>query len=128
MVTMPTEADWNNPELRTYIEEALPGNAKYTVEERLKVMSLAQDLAASRMTGTLGRNGTTESGNGMIDSIRPTISVMTTGRRRLSDVSMTVMPARGCVGASTAAGSDGVTADCCPGRDMADLPDEPGGS
>ena len=35
------------------MEEALPGNSKYTVEERLKVMGLAQDLAASRLTGTL---------------------------------------------------------------------------
>ena len=53
MVTMPTEADWNNPDLRKHIEDALPGNTKYTVEERLKVMNLAQDLAASRLTGTL---------------------------------------------------------------------------
>lgn len=53
IVTMPTEADWDNPELRKYIEDALPGNTKYTVEERLKVMNLAQDLAASRLTGTL---------------------------------------------------------------------------
>lgn len=53
MVTMPTEADWNNPDLRKHIEEALPGNTKYSVEERLKVMNLAQDLAASRLTGTL---------------------------------------------------------------------------
>ena len=53
IVTMPTEADWKNPELRGYIEEALAGNATYTVEERLKAMNLAQDLAASRLTGTL---------------------------------------------------------------------------
>jgi 4-hydroxybutyryl-CoA dehydratase/vinylacetyl-CoA-Delta-isomerase len=53
IVTMPTEADWNNLELREYIEEALPANPKYTVEERLKVMNLAQDLAASRLTGSL---------------------------------------------------------------------------
>ncbi len=53
IVTMPTEADWKNPDLRKHIEDALPGSTKYTVEERLKVMSLAQDLAASRLTGTL---------------------------------------------------------------------------
>jgi 4-hydroxybutyryl-CoA dehydratase / vinylacetyl-CoA-Delta-isomerase len=53
LVTMPTEADWNNPELRPHIEEALAGSPDYTVEERLKVMALAQDLAASRLTGTL---------------------------------------------------------------------------
>ncbi len=53
LVTMPTEADWNNPELRPHIEEALSGSPDYSVEERLKVMGLAQDLAASRLTGTL---------------------------------------------------------------------------
>lgn len=53
IVTMPTEADWRNPELRGHIEEALAGSAKYTVEERLRVMHLAQELAASRLTGTL---------------------------------------------------------------------------
>jgi 4-hydroxybutyryl-CoA dehydratase/vinylacetyl-CoA-Delta-isomerase len=53
VATMPTEADWNNPALRPYIDEGLRGNARYTTEERLRVMSLAQDLAASRLTGTL---------------------------------------------------------------------------
>jgi len=51
--TMPTEADWGNPELRKYIDESLQGNPKYTTEEKLRVMNLAQDLAASRLTGTL---------------------------------------------------------------------------
>ena len=51
--TMPTEADWNHPELRKYIDESLQGSPKYTTEERLKVLNLAQDLAASRLTGTL---------------------------------------------------------------------------
>ena len=53
MVTMPTEADWNNPELRPHIESALKGASKYTTEQRLRAMNLAQDLAASRMTGSL---------------------------------------------------------------------------
>jgi 4-hydroxybutyryl-CoA dehydratase/vinylacetyl-CoA-Delta-isomerase len=53
LVTMPTEADWNNPELKPYIEDALAGSPEYTVEDRLKVMHLAQDLVASRLTGTL---------------------------------------------------------------------------
>lgn len=51
--TMPTEADWNQAELRKYIEQGLQGNPRYTTEERLRVMNLAQDLAASRLTGTL---------------------------------------------------------------------------
>jgi aromatic ring hydroxylase len=50
---MPTEADWNHPELREYIERGLRGSPDYTTEERLRVMNLAQDLAASRLTGTL---------------------------------------------------------------------------
>jgi 4-hydroxybutyryl-CoA dehydratase/vinylacetyl-CoA-Delta-isomerase len=53
MVTMPTEADWNNPELRPYIEDGFRANENYTTEERLRVMNLAQDLAASRLTGSL---------------------------------------------------------------------------
>jgi 4-hydroxybutyryl-CoA dehydratase/vinylacetyl-CoA-Delta-isomerase len=53
VVTMPTESDWNNPELRKYIEEGLQGSSTYTTEDRLRAMHLAQDLAASRMTGTL---------------------------------------------------------------------------
>ena len=53
VATMPTEADWNNPELRKYIDRALRGSAKYTTEERLRAMNLVQDLAASRTTGTL---------------------------------------------------------------------------
>jgi 4-hydroxybutyryl-CoA dehydratase/vinylacetyl-CoA-Delta-isomerase len=50
---MPTEADWNNPELRPHIESALKGGPKYTTEQRLRAMNLAQDLAASRLTGSL---------------------------------------------------------------------------
>jgi len=53
IATMPTEADWNHPELREYIERGLRGSPGYTTEERLRVMNLAQDLAASRLTGTL---------------------------------------------------------------------------
>ena len=53
IVTMPTEADWKNPELKPYLEESLRANENYTTEDRLRVMNLAQDLAASRLTGTL---------------------------------------------------------------------------
>lgn len=51
--TMPTEADWNNPELRPYINSALRGSEKYSTEERLRALNLVQDLAASRTTGTI---------------------------------------------------------------------------
>ncbi len=53
IVTMPTEADWSNPYLRPYIEEELRGSSRYSTEYRLRVMSLVQDLAASRLTGTM---------------------------------------------------------------------------
>lgn len=53
VATMPTEADWNHPELRKYIKPALRGNPRYTTEERLRAMHLVQDLAASRATGTI---------------------------------------------------------------------------
>ena len=53
VATMPTEADWENPELRKYIEPALRGNPKYSTEERLRALNLVQDLAASRATGTI---------------------------------------------------------------------------
>ena len=53
VATMPTEADWENSELRKYIEPALRGNPKYSTEERLRALNLVQDLAASRATGTI---------------------------------------------------------------------------
>ncbi len=53
IATMPTEADWNNPELKKYIEKALRANPDYTTEQRIRALSLAQDLAASRLTGTI---------------------------------------------------------------------------
>ncbi|MCP3923482.1 MAG: hypothetical protein GY714_12960 [Desulfobacterales bacterium] len=53
IATMPTEADYNNPKLKKYIESALKGSSKYTTEERFRALNLAQDLAASRLTGTI---------------------------------------------------------------------------
>jgi len=53
IVTMPTEADWDNLQLREYLEPALRGNPAYTTEERLRAIQLVQDLASSRLTGIL---------------------------------------------------------------------------
>jgi 4-hydroxybutyryl-CoA dehydratase/vinylacetyl-CoA-Delta-isomerase len=53
VAAIPTEADWNNPELRKYIDKALRGSAEYTTEERLRALNLVQDLAASRTTGSI---------------------------------------------------------------------------
>jgi aromatic ring hydroxylase len=41
------------PRLQLHIQESLQGSPEYTTEERLRVLNLAQDLAASRLTGTL---------------------------------------------------------------------------
>ncbi|MFH1135993.1 MAG: 4-hydroxyphenylacetate 3-hydroxylase N-terminal domain-containing protein [Pseudomonadota bacterium] len=51
--TMPTEDDWQNPDLRKYLETHLRGGAGFSTEERLRVLNLVQDLAASRLTGTI---------------------------------------------------------------------------
>ncbi len=53
IVTLPTEADWNNPELQPYLEKGFKGSESYSTEDRLKAVYLAQDLAASRATGTI---------------------------------------------------------------------------
>jgi 4-hydroxybutyryl-CoA dehydratase/vinylacetyl-CoA-Delta-isomerase len=53
VATMPTEEDWNNPELRKYIDQALAGSGGCTTEDRLRVLHLVQDLAASRTTGAI---------------------------------------------------------------------------
>jgi 4-hydroxybutyryl-CoA dehydratase/vinylacetyl-CoA-Delta-isomerase len=51
IVTMPTENDYRNPKLKALIDTYLSGNAKYTTEERLRVLYLAQEIAASTFTG-----------------------------------------------------------------------------
>ena len=53
VTTMPTEADWQNPALRPYIERHLAAGPGYSTEDRLRALNLCQDLAASRLTGTI---------------------------------------------------------------------------
>lgn len=52
-VTMPTEADYDNPATSGYIERYLKGKADVPTEQRLRALELIQDLAASRLTGWL---------------------------------------------------------------------------
>jgi len=51
IVTMPTEQDYKNPTIKAWMDTYLAGNPKYTTEERLRVLYLAQEVAASRWTG-----------------------------------------------------------------------------
>ncbi len=51
LVTQPTYQDWQNPELRPYLEKSLGGANGYTAEERLKLMSYAHHIIASDFHG-----------------------------------------------------------------------------
>jgi len=47
ITTMPTYLDWQNPEIHDYLEHYLGASAKYTSEERMRVVQLAHDMVAS---------------------------------------------------------------------------------
>ncbi|MFH0844005.1 MAG: 4-hydroxyphenylacetate 3-hydroxylase C-terminal domain-containing protein [Pseudomonadota bacterium] len=47
IVTMPSDADYENPETRHYIEKYLRGSADFTTEERIRAIRLIEDMAAS---------------------------------------------------------------------------------
>ena len=51
IVTMPTELDYKNPATKEYMDTYLHGSNDFTAEERLRVLSLAQEVGASRFTG-----------------------------------------------------------------------------
>ena len=53
VVTMPTELDYKNPVTKEYMDTYLHGSNDFTTEERLRVLSLAQEVCASRFTGYL---------------------------------------------------------------------------
>ena len=53
IVTMPTELDYKNPATKEYMDTYLHGSNDFTTEERLRVLSLAQEVGASRFTGYL---------------------------------------------------------------------------
>ena len=44
MVTMPSESDWNTPELRPYLEKYLAGTCEVPVENRMRVLRLIENL------------------------------------------------------------------------------------
>jgi 4-hydroxyphenylacetate 3-monooxygenase/4-hydroxybutyryl-CoA dehydratase/vinylacetyl-CoA-Delta-isomerase len=47
IVTMPSDAEYENPETRKYIEKYLRGSADFTTEERIRAIRLVEDMAAS---------------------------------------------------------------------------------
>ncbi len=51
VVTQPTYKDWENPELKPYLEKYLGGAGNYTAEERLKLMSTLHHIVASDFAG-----------------------------------------------------------------------------
>lgn len=51
IVTMPTQADYFNSRIKEWMDTYLGGSDKYTTEERLRVLHLAKEFAASNFTG-----------------------------------------------------------------------------
>ena len=51
IVTMPTEADYQNPKIKDWMDTYLVGSDKYTAQERIRTLYLAQEIAASKFTG-----------------------------------------------------------------------------
>lgn len=53
VTTMPGEADYRNEVTRPWIDKYLRGSAKFTTEDRMKLLYFIQDLTASRFSGYL---------------------------------------------------------------------------
>jgi 4-hydroxybutyryl-CoA dehydratase/vinylacetyl-CoA-Delta-isomerase len=51
IVTMPTEGDYQNPKIRQWMDTYLAGNDKYTAEERIRALYLAQEISSTKFTG-----------------------------------------------------------------------------
>ena len=47
ITTMPTYLDWQNPDIHDYLEHYLGASAKYTTEERMRLIQMTHDLVAS---------------------------------------------------------------------------------
>ena len=44
---MPTYLDWQNPDIHDYLEHYLGASAKYTTEERMRMLQLTHNMVAS---------------------------------------------------------------------------------
>lgn len=53
LTTMPVEADIDNPETKKMIDLYLRGSKDYTTEQRLRILELGRDLAASNLCGAI---------------------------------------------------------------------------
>jgi len=53
LATMPVEADIDNPETKNMIDLYLRGIKDYTTEQRLRILELGRDLAASNLCGSI---------------------------------------------------------------------------
>jgi len=53
LTTMPIEADMENPETKDLINLYLRGSKDYTTEQRLRILELGRDLAASNLCGSI---------------------------------------------------------------------------
>ncbi len=53
VTTMPGESEYNNEEIRSYIEKYLKGRSDIPTEDRMKLLYFIQDLTASRFSGYL---------------------------------------------------------------------------
>lgn len=51
ITTMPTYKDWTNPDTHEYLEHYLGGSAKFTTEQRLRLIELAHRMVASAEHG-----------------------------------------------------------------------------
>jgi len=46
--TMPSMKDWENPEIRPYIDKYLAGDAKYPTEERLRALNMVREMGSGQ--------------------------------------------------------------------------------
>jgi 4-hydroxybutyryl-CoA dehydratase/vinylacetyl-CoA-Delta-isomerase len=47
ITTMPTYLDWQNPDIHDYLDHYLGGSAKYTTEERMRILQATHNMVAS---------------------------------------------------------------------------------
>ncbi len=59
----PLETEWNNPEIRGYLDKYLVGKKGFSAVERIKVMKLVEDMTATDMGGLLHQITTNAGGD-----------------------------------------------------------------
>ncbi len=53
MTNSPAETEWNNPEIRGYLDKCLVGKSGFSAEERARVMKLLEDMTTTDVGGML---------------------------------------------------------------------------